>query len=99
MRLRAVQVVPEFRAAIVAHLVEISPTLQSAAGEGTGRRSACRFSGTRRSPTCRQDPAIIFANEFFDALPVNQAIKTERGWHERRIQIDANGGTCFHDRA
>ena len=40
-------------------------------------------------------PAIILANEFFDALPVNQAIKTERGWHERRIQIDSTDQLAF----
>ncbi len=28
-------------------------------------------------------PSIIVANEFFDALPVNQAVKLDNGWHER----------------
>jgi NADH dehydrogenase [ubiquinone] 1 alpha subcomplex assembly factor 7 len=40
-------------------------------------------------------PAIVLANEFFDALPVNQAIKTDRGWHERRIQIDSTDQLAF----
>ena len=40
-------------------------------------------------------PAIIIANEFFDALPVNQAVKTELGWHERQIEIDANGNLAY----
>ena len=42
-----------------------------------------------------QGPAIIVANEFFDALPVNQAVKSERGWHERLIEIDAVGNLAF----
>jgi SAM-dependent MidA family methyltransferase len=42
-----------------------------------------------------EGPAIIVANEFFDALPVNQAVKTERGWHERRIEIDSEGSFAF----
>jgi NADH dehydrogenase [ubiquinone] 1 alpha subcomplex assembly factor 7 len=40
-------------------------------------------------------PAILVANEFFDALPVNQAIKTDRGWHERRIEIDTSDQLAF----
>jgi SAM-dependent MidA family methyltransferase len=40
-------------------------------------------------------PAIIVANEFFDALPINQAVKGERGWHERRIEIDSAGNFAF----
>ena len=32
-----------------------------------------------------EGPAIILANEFFDALPVHQAIKQEDGWHERVV--------------
>jgi len=39
--------------------------------------------------------AIILANEFFDALPIHQAVKTEHGWHERRIEIDSTGSLAF----
>ena len=38
-----------------------------------------------------EGPAIILANEFFDALPVHQAIKQEDGWHERVVTLDSNG--------
>jgi SAM-dependent MidA family methyltransferase len=38
-----------------------------------------------------EDPAIIFANEFFDALPVHQAVKQEGGWHERVVMVDQSG--------
>jgi NADH dehydrogenase [ubiquinone] 1 alpha subcomplex assembly factor 7 len=40
-------------------------------------------------------PAIVLANEFFDALPINQAVKSERGWHERLIEIDSAGYLAF----
>jgi SAM-dependent MidA family methyltransferase len=92
--LRAVQIVPEFRAAIVVHMVEVSPVLraqQEKALEGTGV-PAFWHSALTEVPKGR---AIVFANEFFDALPVNQAVKTERGWHERRIQIDSSGQLAF----
>jgi SAM-dependent MidA family methyltransferase len=35
------------------------------------------------------------ANEFFDALPVNQAVKTQYGWHERQIEIGPEGNLSF----
>src|SRR5262249_62035169 len=33
-------------------------------------------------------PLIVLANEFFDALPVHQAVMCADGWHERVIKID-----------
>jgi NADH dehydrogenase [ubiquinone] 1 alpha subcomplex assembly factor 7 len=35
-------------------------------------------------------PLIVVANEFFDALPIRQAIKGRRGWHERLLGESAN---------
>jgi SAM-dependent MidA family methyltransferase len=32
-------------------------------------------------------PWIVIANEFFDALPIRQYIKTAKGWHERGIGL------------
>ncbi len=31
------------------------------------------------------DPIFVIANEFFDALPIRQFVKTDDGWHERLI--------------
>jgi NADH dehydrogenase [ubiquinone] 1 alpha subcomplex assembly factor 7 len=92
--LRAVKVVPQFRAAAVVHLVEVSPILQSQ------QETALKDAGVplfwhAALAEVPKGPAIIFANEFFDALPVNQAVKTERGWHERRIQIDSSDQLAF----
>jgi len=92
--LRAVKVVPEFRTAVVAHLVEVSPLLQ-AQQEKTLEDAGVPIFWHATLADVPKGPAIILANEFFDALPVNQAIKTERGWHERRIQIDPNGELAF----
>ena len=55
--LRAAKVVPGFRAAIVLHLVEISPALQTRAAAAAGSCSTCRCSGIARSTTCRPAPA------------------------------------------
>jgi SAM-dependent MidA family methyltransferase len=92
--LRAVQIVPEFRAAIVVHLVEISPLLQGQQ-ERTLEDAGVPIFWHAALAEVPKGPAIIFANEFFDALPVNQAIKTEHGWHERRIQIDSSDHLAF----
>ena len=92
--LRAVKIVPEFKTAIVAHLVEVSPRLR-AQQERTLEDAGVPVFWHADLAEVPKGPAIILANEFFDALPVNQAIKTERGWHERRIQINSTGQLAF----
>jgi len=92
--LRAVQIVPEFRAAIVVHLVEASPLLQ-AQQEKVLEGAGVPLFWHATLEDVPKGPSIIFANEFFDALPINQAIKTDRGWHERRVQIDSTDQLAF----
>lgn len=92
--LRATKVMPAFRAAVVLHLVEISPVLQTQQERTLEQLPVPMF----WHPTLQDvpaGPAIIVANEFFDALPVNQAMKTDRGWHERCIEIDVEGKLAF----
>jgi NADH dehydrogenase [ubiquinone] 1 alpha subcomplex assembly factor 7 len=92
--LRALNVMPGFRETITVHLVEISPVL---------RAHQERMLGSQPTPVhwhaaladVPHGTAIIVANEFFDAIPVNQAVKTNSGWHERRIEIDAAGEFAF----
>ena len=88
--LRAAQVMPEFRSAIVVHLVEISPALQQLQRqtlEGLGLPLLWH----QKLEDVPDGPAIILANEFFDALPVHQAIRQDDGWHERMVAVDKNG--------
>ncbi len=40
-------------------------------------------------------PAIYLANEFFDALPVHQAVRAREGWHERVVAIGDDGRLRF----
>ena len=85
--LRAAKVIPAFRAAIVLHLVEISRALaqlQRQALLGTD----VPVSWHATLDDVPDGPAIIVANEFFDALPVHQAVMCADGWHERVIKID-----------
>ena len=92
--LRAAQIVPSFRAALVVHLVEVSPALQAQQEKALEVAGVPAFWHAALTEVPK-GPAIVFANEFFDALPINQAIKTERGWHERRVQIDSSGQLAF----
>ena len=40
------------------------------------------------------EPQIIIANEFFDALPINQYVRNNEGWYEKKITTK-NGKLCF----
>jgi NADH dehydrogenase [ubiquinone] 1 alpha subcomplex assembly factor 7 len=92
--LRAVKVLPAFRAAVELHLVEISPALQQQQ-QKTLADQKVPITWHDSLADVPEGPAIIVANEFFDALPVNQAVKTDSGWYERRIGIDSGGHLAF----
>jgi len=92
--LRAATVMPAFCDAAVLHLVEISPALAVQQERTLDHLSTPMFWHPSLSDVPK-GPAIVIANEFFDALPVNQMIKTELGWHERRIEIDSAGKLAF----
>jgi len=92
--LRAVEVMPEFRKALMVHLVEFSPVLE-AQQERTLEHHSIPMVWHPALEDVPKGPAIVIANEFFDALPVNQAVKTEHGWHERQIEIDLLGNLAF----
>jgi NADH dehydrogenase [ubiquinone] 1 alpha subcomplex assembly factor 7 len=92
--LRAMKTVPGLREAAVVHLVEISPVLrirQEQALETAGVPVLWHAS----LDDVAEGPALMVANEFFDALPVHQAVKNADGWHERRVGIDADGKFQF----
>jgi SAM-dependent MidA family methyltransferase len=82
--LRAVrEAVPAFASAAEVHLVEASPALRAMQAE--------RVPGAtwHDEPDALPDgPAIILANEFFDALPIRQFVRRDAGWAERFV---ANG--------
>jgi len=39
-------------------------------------------------------PILLVANEFLDALPVRQLVKTEEGWRERMVVPDGDAFVC-----
>jgi len=92
--LRAAEVAPAFRNAVVVHLVEISPALK-AQQEETLEHLVIPVYWHPSLNDVPEGPAIIIANEFFDALPIKQAVKSEDGWHERQIGIGDDGKFVF----
>ena len=92
--LRAMRVMPALRAAIALHLVEISPPLR-AQQEARLQDADVPVTWHAALEDVPAGPAIVIANEFFDALPINQAVKTATGWHERLIEIDSAGRLAF----
>lgn len=92
--LRAARVVPDFRNALAIHLVETSPTLQNRQRQTLARTDVPVLWHQTLSEV-PDGPMVILANEFFDALPVGQAVKQAGGWHERVVDVDEAGNLTF----
>ena len=80
--LRAAGTLPGFRQAIRVHLVETSPALKAKQQEVLAGFDAVWHEAIDTLPA---GPAIIVANEFFDALPIDQYVYRAGGWHERMV--------------
>jgi len=88
--LRAAKVVKDFYAAVVLHLVEISPKLREFQERRLHGLDVPMFWHATLGEV-PPGPIIIVANEFVDALPIHQAIRHADGWHERGVEIAASG--------
>ncbi len=85
---RGVAGLPE---AVDLHLVETSERLRAVQAERVGR-PARWHDGLETVP---DGPAVVVANEFFDALPIRQFVRTETGWSERVVGCDEEGALAF----
>lgn len=54
-----------------------------------------RFEWCRDVDDLPDRPLFILGNELFDALPVRQYVRTERGWRERCVGLANNGSLTF----
>ncbi|MGE3783029.1 MAG: class I SAM-dependent methyltransferase [Alphaproteobacteria bacterium] len=87
--LRASRAVPEFGRAVRLHLVETSPTLR----DEQRRRLAAAAPDLAPQFAVNIDalpdgPVLLIANEFLDALPIRQFVRTPDGWCERFVALD-----------
>src|SRR5262245_61360239 len=92
--LRAVQIVPAFRKAVVVHMVEVSPKLEARQRQALGGIDV-PVNWHQSLDQVPEGPLIIVANEFIDALPVHQAVMCVDGWHERVVKVADNGTLQF----
>ena len=90
--LRATRGVPGFHAALRLHLVETNTELRA---EQQCALAAFTPSWHERFEEVPAGPMLLVANEFFDALPVRQFEKTDRGWRERMIGLAPDGETLI----
>lgn len=83
--LRAMATVPACLAAAKVHMVETSPVLKTAQQQALAGHDVTWH---ETLPAPDGVPMICLANEFLDALPVHQFVRTADGWCERRIDYD-----------
>jgi SAM-dependent MidA family methyltransferase len=94
--LRAARLVPAFLAAAEVWLVEVSQPLRALQrarlGEGVSWAGAL-------DEVPGGAPILLVANELLDCLPARQWLRTDRGWAERMVGLDADGRLAFGLRA
>jgi NADH dehydrogenase [ubiquinone] 1 alpha subcomplex assembly factor 7 len=93
--LRATRVVPGFHESLHLGLVEAAPQLRLRQAETlapTGMAPSW-YDGLGDVPD--GGPALILANEFFDALPIRQYVFETGKWMERRVTLNGQGSFAY----
>lgn len=88
--LRGTENVPGFHDSISVHLVEISPALKEAQKK-TLEDFDIDIEWHQTFSEIPKKPSIIIGNEFFDALPIHQFVKTVGGWREKMVVETEDG--------
>ncbi len=90
----AERLAPDLAAAASVHMVETSERLVAVQRE-TLRSCATPIAWHRRLDDVPEGFLLLVANEFFDAIPIRQFVKTPDGFRERTVGLAADGGLCF----
>ena len=90
--LRAARLSPAFTEAADVWLVETSQPLHDRQRQALGDHLS--WAGTLGEVPA-DAPMILVANELLDCLPVRQFVRTETGWAERMVGLDAAGALAF----
>lgn len=93
--LRTAAVAPEFLVDLEVVLVEASPVLQQIQADKLRGAGADVAWQAQFDDSLTDRPLFLVANEFFDALPIRQYVKTERGWCERMVTLGVGGELAF----
>lgn len=89
--LRSLALMPDCLAAASIHLVEVSPRLRAIQKQTLSAQKVAWHESLDDLPA---GPAIVLANEFFDALPLRQFERSPQGWHERLV-VRGKEGLAF----
>ena len=88
--LRATRAVPGFHAAAQIALIEASPTLRVVQAKTLAGHAPVWCDTVAGLP---DQPLYLIANEFFDALPIDQFQRGASGWHRRMVGLGDLGLT------
>ena len=89
--LRATRSVPGFSASADIIFLENSPVLREIQAEALPNTGVRWINKNEDLP---QQPLILVANEFFDALPIRQFVRDGEVWRERQVGL-SQGGLVF----
>lgn len=90
--LRATCIVPGFHQAARVVLVEASPRLRE---RQAARLAAYDVTWAGSIDEIPAEPLVLLANEFIDALPIRQFLRTPEGIAERMVGLDDHGALAF----
>jgi NADH dehydrogenase [ubiquinone] 1 alpha subcomplex assembly factor 7 len=90
--MRTISAWPNFKAAMTLHLVETSQRLRDIQASALKNHRALWHDSFSSIP---EGICFVIANEFFDALPIQQFEKIKGKWRERRVGYDSQKNS-FH---
>ena len=95
--LRAARAAPAFLSAASLSLIEVSRVLRRLQEDALHEApvSSLRWLDRFDDLDISNGPLIVVANEFFDALPTRQFVRTGRGWFERCVGLGQHGELVF----
>lgn len=87
--LRAVKRITPLHEMLQIHLIETSPVLKKHQSEAFRNKIVRWHDDLKTLPEDRF--MMVIGNEFLDALPVRQLVKTQNGWDEVMVGMDGSG--------
>ncbi|MES2677350.1 MAG: SAM-dependent methyltransferase [Pseudomonadota bacterium] len=88
--------IPEFLANVNISVIEISPRLQEVQKQNLQGFKVDWYNNFAEFYCRNNDAPILFiANELFDCFAIDQFVKTQNGWAQKMVGIDANGELEF----
>ncbi|MCP5411568.1 MAG: SAM-dependent methyltransferase [Alphaproteobacteria bacterium] len=86
--LRAARQAPGFLDQLEVVLIEASPVLRAVQQQTLADSGAAVRWQNQFGEGLDERPLFLVANEFFDALPLRQYVRTDRGWCERMVTVE-----------